>query len=134
MLREAEMACYPPTSRKHCSDGSKEKIIHLDKYGKIKNTFLTGLSLLHPIVYEDTLYVATLTNGIKAYDLLTKKEIWQTSLNKNNINSRVWSGFSFDSESKTLFVVTSNPAYDHKALVGKKHNKFPFKFNRNFTF
>jgi len=101
---------------------SKDKIIHLDKYGKIKNTFLTGLSLLHPIVYEDTLYVATLTNGIKAYDLLTKKEIWQTSLNKNNINSRVWSGFSFDFESKTLFVVTSNPAKDHKTLLGKNRN------------
>jgi len=116
---------YHPSKNKNLEGlyvASGKNIIHLDKYGKIKNTFLTGLSLLHPIVYEDTLYVATLISGVKAYNLLTKKEIWKTSLKKNNINSRVWSGFSFDSESKTLFVVTSNPANNHKSLVGKNRN------------
>jgi outer membrane protein assembly factor BamB len=88
---------------------SGKNIIQLDKNGDIISKILTGKSLLHPILNEKNLYVATLRGGIKAYDLKTRKEIWVNSLFKNNMQSRVWSGFSFDKESNLLFVVTSNP-------------------------
>tara|TARA_B110000259_G_scaffold171675_1_gene203381 strand:+ start:3843 stop:6131 length:2289 start_codon:yes stop_codon:yes gene_type:complete len=88
---------------------SGTNIVQLNKNGEIKKKFLTGLSLVQPFLDEKNLYVATLRNGVKAFDLKTKKEIWSTSLKKNKVNARVWSGFSFDKETKSLFVVTSNP-------------------------
>ena len=88
---------------------SGKNIVQLNKNGEIKKNFLTGLSLVQPFLDEKTLYVATLREGVKAFDLKTKKEIWSTSLTKNKVNARVWSGFSFDKETKSLFVVTSNP-------------------------
>jgi len=88
---------------------SGKNIIHLDKNGKIKNIFSTGLSLVQPFIDEKNIYVATLKQGVKAYDIKSNKEIWTTSLKKNKVNARVWSGFSFDKESNSLFVVTSNP-------------------------
>ena len=88
---------------------SGTNIVQLNKNGEIKKKFLTGLSLVQPFLDEKTLYVATLREGVKAFDLKTKKEIWSTSLTKNKVNARVWSGFSFDKETNSLFVVTSNP-------------------------
>ena len=88
---------------------SANNIVQLNKKGEIKKKFLTGVSLVQPFLDEETLYVATLREGVKAFDLKTKKEIWSTSLKKNKVNARVWSGFSFDKETKSLFVVTSNP-------------------------
>ena len=88
---------------------SGKNIVQLNKSGEIKKNFLTGLSLVQPFLDEKNLYVATLSEGVKAFDLKTKKEIWSTSLKKNKVNARVWSGFSFDKETKSLFVVTSNP-------------------------
>jgi glucose dehydrogenase len=44
---------------------------------EIKKKFLTGLSLVQPFLDEKNLYVATLRNGVKAFDLKTKKEIWR---------------------------------------------------------
>jgi len=88
---------------------SGKNIVQLNKNGEIKKNFLTGLSLVQPFLDEKTLYVATLREGVKAFDLKTKKEIWSTSLTKNKVNARVWSGFSFDKETNSLFVVTSNP-------------------------
>ena len=88
---------------------SGTNIVQLNKNGEIKKKFLTGLSLVQPFLDEKNLYVATLRNGVKAFDLKTKKEIWSTSLKKNKVNARVWSGFSFDKETNSLFVVTSNP-------------------------
>ncbi|MDB3949447.1 PQQ-binding-like beta-propeller repeat protein [Candidatus Pelagibacter sp.] len=88
---------------------SGKNVIHLKKNGEIKNKFLTGLSLVQPFLDEKNLYVATLREGVKAFDLKSKKKIWSTALIKNNVNARVWSGFSFDKETNSLFVVTSNP-------------------------
>jgi outer membrane protein assembly factor BamB len=88
---------------------SGKNVIQLKKNGEIKNKFLTGLSLVQPFLDEKNLYVATLREGVKAFDLKSKKQIWSTSLIKNNVNARVWSGFSFDKETNSLFVVTSNP-------------------------
>ena len=88
---------------------SGKNIIQLNKNGEVINEILTGKSLLHPIINKKNLYVATLRQGIKAYNLKNKKEIWVNQLFKNNLQSRVWSGFSFDKDSNLLFVVTSNP-------------------------
>ena len=88
---------------------SGKNIIQLDKNGIIKKIFFTGASLVQPFLDEKILYVATLRQGVKAFDLKSKKEIWSTSLTKNKVIARVWSGFSFDKETNSLFVVTSNP-------------------------
>ena len=95
---------------------SGKNIIHLNKNGEIINIILAGKSLLHPIINKKKLYVATLKKGIKAFNLEDNKEIWVNPLFKNNVQSRVWSGFSFDKESNLLFVVTSNPG----SIIGEK--------------
>ncbi len=97
---------------------SGNKVFQIDLNGNIVNEYLSGKSLLQPIIHKDKLYVATLNDGVKAFDLNTKKKIWHTSLNKNNVNPRIWSGFSFDKETKTLFVVTSNPG----GVIGKNRS------------
>jgi len=88
---------------------SGKKIVQLNKEGIVKNYFLTETSLLQPFLDEKNLYVATLKHGVQAFDLKTKNKIWSTSLFKDNVNARVWSGFSFDKETNSLFIVTSNP-------------------------
>ena len=88
---------------------SGKNIIQLSEKGEIKNYFSTGLSLVQPFLDENKLYVATVREGIKAFDLKSKRKVWSTSLKKDNVNARVWSGFSFDKETNSLFVVTSNP-------------------------
>jgi len=88
---------------------SGKNIIHLTKNGDVKKKFFSGLSLLQPLLDKENLYVATLKEGVKAFDLKTTKELWSVSLNKNKVNARIWSGFSLDEETNSLFVVTSNP-------------------------
>lgn len=69
----------------------------------LKGVFGNSLSLLPPIKNKDTLFVA-FTNKIESFDIQTGKSNWKFNLN----GSRVWSGFSFDKKSKTIFIVTSN--------------------------
>ena len=97
---------------------SGKNVVQLNKKGEIKNYFSTGISLVQPFLDENKLYVATLKEGIKAFDLKNKKKVWSTSLQKNNVNARVWSGFSFDKETESLFVVTSNPG----GIIGEKRS------------
>ena len=81
----------PPTGRRGLTSlnikepkvyvSTKKSIVELNaKTGKIIREFKTGLSLLPPIIDEDILYVATLKEGIKAYDLKNEKQIWNYSL------------------------------------------------------
>ena len=90
-----------------------------EKSGKIlqnlgnKGYFGSDLSLVPPIIYDEVVYVATLNNGIKSYNLNDGTKIWHTNISPKNIapsdgKIRIWSGFSFDEKTKTLFVVTSN--------------------------
>ena len=89
---------------------TKKSIVELNaKTGKVNREFKSGLSLLPPIIDEDTLYVATLKEGIKAYDLKNGKQLWNYTLATKNVNPRIWSGFSYDKKTKSLFIVTSNP-------------------------
>lgn len=75
--------------------------------------FGNNLSLLPPIVVNESLFTATLSEGIFAYNLKNGEEIWSTNLTPKEVapsdgKLRIWSGFSYDSDTKTLFVVTSN--------------------------
>ena len=89
---------------------TKEYVIQLDaRNGKVLKKFKSGLSLLAPIIDKNKLFVATLKNGLKAFDINTTELLWKFNLNKNNVNPRIWSGFSYDEITKSLFVVTSNP-------------------------
>jgi len=77
--------------------------------GVIDKKYQTGLSLLAPIIVKNELFVATLKEGVKSFDINTGEINWTLPLSKNGVTSRVWSGFSFDEISGYLFVVTSNP-------------------------
>ena len=89
---------------------TKRSVFEIDaKTGILLQEFKSGLSLLPPIVTDDKIFIATLKNGVKAYSLKSSKMIWSYSLELNDIKPRVWSGFSYDKITKSLFVVTSNP-------------------------
>ena len=89
---------------------SKKLVIELNaKIGKVVKEFNSGLSLLPPIINKNKIFIATLKYGVKAYDIKTIELLWNFSLKKNNVNPRIWSGFSYDPITKSLFVVTSNP-------------------------
>ena len=77
--------------------------------GKETRLFRSGLSLLQPIPIGDTLYVATLHEGLKAFDLASGDLVWHRPLDKGGVKVRVWSGFSADVRSDILLVTTSNP-------------------------
>lgn len=75
--------------------------------------FGSDISLVPPIIFEEIIYIATLNNGVHSYNLKDGSKIWQTNISPKNIapsdgKIRIWSGFSFDEKSKTLFIVTSN--------------------------
>ena len=89
---------------------TKKSVLELDaKTGQLLKEFKSGLSLLPPIINDNKIFIATLKNGVKAYNLKNSKLIWSYSLELNDIKPRVWSGFSYDRITNSLFVVTSNP-------------------------
>ena len=99
---------------------SKKSVLELDaKTGRTLNKFESGLSLLPPIIVNKKIYIATLKEGVKAFDIETAKEIWNYKLNKTNVNPRIWSGFSYDRITDSLFIVTSNPG----GLYGGKRSE-----------
>ncbi len=65
--------------------------------------FGNSLSLVPPILNEENLFVA-FTNKVESFNLKDGKSNWNFDLN----GARIWSGFSFDNENKTIFIVTSN--------------------------
>lgn len=78
-------------------------------FGKLVKQIQCGPSLLQPILGENKVFIATLKDGVKAYDLESGKALWHNDLLKGNVQPRVWSGFSYDIESKIIFVNTANP-------------------------
>ena len=89
---------------------TKKSVVELDaRTGNILKEFKSGLSLLPPIITNEKIYVATLKEGIKAFDLKTTDLLWHYDLNSENVNPRVWSGFTYDKLTNSLFIVTSNP-------------------------
>lgn len=87
--------------------------------GHVRGTIDSGMSLLQPIIFNEKIYVATLHDGVKAFDLDTHRQIWHKPLNTEGVNVRIWSGFSGDPKNNLVFVVTSNPG----GLVGEARTK-----------
>ena len=96
---------------------TKEGVQKLDATtGQSIRLFESGLSLLQPIAMKNQIFVATLKDGLKAFDIQTGEQLWHQPLEKSNRKTRIWSGFSADAESGLLFVTTSNPG----GLVGRR--------------
>ena len=88
---------------------NNEGVVEIDESsGEILHRFISGTTLVAPIVINDRLLIATIDNGIKAYDINTKEQIWHVDLKKNNVNPRVWSGFSIEPQLGLAFVVTGS--------------------------
>ena len=75
----------------------------------LNGKFGTGLSLLPPIVTDDSIIISTNWFGVKSFDIQTGKQKWNTLFKSGNIIPRTWSGLSYDPETGAMFVVTSNP-------------------------
>jgi quinoprotein glucose dehydrogenase len=73
-----------------------------------KGIFGAGVSFLPPIVTRDMVITANFISSVVAYDINTGKVVWNTSLVKDDVVARLWSGFSFDSTEGLLFLVTSD--------------------------
>ena len=99
---------------------SRDGVHRLDAAtGKQTRLFRSGLSLLQPIPIGETLYVATLHEGLKAFDMASGDLVWHRPLDKSGVKVRVWSGFSADVRNDILLVTTSNPG----GLVGGRNDK-----------
>jgi len=84
-------------------------ILEIDSLsGELIYTFENINSSQAPIIYGNNLLVATLKEGVVSFNLDTKQKNWQTSFEMNGYKARVWSGFSFDSKSGLVFVVTGS--------------------------
>jgi len=75
--------------------------------------FGEDISLVPPIIHNDKVFIATLNNGIKSYNISDSFLNWSTQISPKKIapsdgKIRIWSGFSFDEKTNTLFAVTSN--------------------------
>ncbi len=73
-----------------------------------KGRFGDGVSYLPPVVTARQIISADFAGGVEAWDRETGKSLWQTSLAKDNVYPRLWSGLSFDEVNQLIFVVTSN--------------------------
>jgi quinoprotein glucose dehydrogenase len=77
-------------------------------YKKIGNQgkFGNSNSALSPIIVKNNIFIAN-SDSVESYELNNNKKNWKLDL----INTRIWSGFSYDEVNKVLIIVTSNPAY-----------------------
>ena len=102
-----------------------EGIVSLDEdTGDSSKIYKTGISLLAPILTTNQLTVATLYDGIKAFNRNSGEQIWHFSLedkseNPSKYSPRIWSGFSFDAELNVYYVVAGDPV----GLIGIKRTK-----------
>lgn len=113
---------FTPTSKGVVAINENDGLISLNIGNK--GFFGEDISLVPPIVYDERVYVATLNNGIQSFNLKNGTKIWHTKISPKNIapsdgKLRIWSGFSLDEQTKTLFVVTSNMG----GIVGNDRNK-----------
>lgn len=79
--------------------------------GNLIKEYNAGLTLVSPIVTSDNLYIATLEDGVKAYEINSEKLIWtfDVKIKKDADGPRIWSGFSYDPSSDLLLANTGNP-------------------------
>ena len=65
-------------------------------------------SVLPPIISGNQLIIANFLASVESWNIDTGKIIWRTSLEKDGVTPRLWSGLSYDEENKLVFVVTSS--------------------------
>lgn len=76
--------------------------------GTINGYFKSGQASIAPVIHKSNIIVATLHDGIKAFDLASRELIWDLSLEMNNYKASIWSGFSFDKETQLGYVITGS--------------------------
>lgn len=64
--------------------------------------------LLPPIVVGNHLIFANFLATVEAWNISTGKIAWKTSLEKDGVTPRFWSGISYDAVNGIVFLVTSN--------------------------
>ena len=102
---------YVPTKKGVVAISEQDGVININ-IGK-KGYFGNDISLVPPIIHNDKVFVATLNNGIKSYNFKDGTLNWTREISPKIIapsdgKIRIWSGFSFDEKTNTLFAVTSN--------------------------
>jgi quinoprotein glucose dehydrogenase len=112
---------FAPTGR-----GIQVLVLHNGKLNnKIGNngSFGNKKILLPPIIDKNIIFVATYSNGVQAYDVGKGSLLWSQELLKNGSQARVWSGFNYDKENNTLYVITGNDDSKGHLWSGFSYNK-----------
>lgn len=102
----------------------KEKDGSIDTDIGSQGYFGQDISLVPPIIFKNKIFIATLNNGINSYNINDGSLNWIREISPKKIapsdgKIRIWSGFSFDEVTNTLFAVTSNMG----GIVGNDRSK-----------
>ena len=86
----------------------KEKDGSIDTEIGSKGYFGQDISLVPPIIFKNKIFIATLNNGINSYNINDGSLNWIREISPKKIapsdgKIRIWSGFSFDEVTNTLF-------------------------------
>ncbi len=88
---------------------TQKGILEVDEEnGAILGHYNSGATSVAPIIADKKIIIATYLDGIKAFDLNSREQIWHISLEMNNYKASVWSGFSFDAETNLAYVTTGS--------------------------
>lgn len=88
---------------------TQKGVLELDETdGSIIGYFKSGQASLPPIIHKNNIIVATLHDGVKAFDLSSRELVWHLSLEMNDYKASIWSGFSFDEEAELGYVITGS--------------------------
>ncbi len=75
--------------------------------GNVNKKIGDSPTLLPPVVINNKIFVANFNSTVQAWSIKGDL-IWTLSLVKDNVYPRLWSGISFDPDSKLIFINTSN--------------------------
>ncbi|MDC6484628.1 PQQ-binding-like beta-propeller repeat protein [Methylophilaceae bacterium] len=99
---------YVPTSAGiYVVDHTNGLFLRMKSSGK-PAVYGANLSFTPPIVTNKSIIVAHY-GYIASYDLNTTNLLWQLSLKKKVVSTRVWSGISYDNNLNIVYISTSNP-------------------------
>lgn len=100
-----EKSLYVPTSNGVYILNASNGIINqkIGSRGKVGD----NPTLLPPVVTGEKIFVANFNSSVQAWSKKGKL-LWSLSLEKDNVYPRLWSGMSYDRESKLIFINTSN--------------------------
>ncbi len=85
--------------------------------GKILRLYPGGLSLVAPIIDNQSLYSVGVDGSITSYNIKSGEKEWGLNIKKECGTARVWSGASYSKSLSTIFVVTGNS--DYSTLVNR---------------